>query len=127
MVMKNNLIGKFNCNKNGVKIKMLNNPRAGVRIRKIKRMVKDPIKVFPSKNHSRVKMMKKMRSRTKTSPIRIHYQIRMTRDNPDKVHFKRSKVEQGGARWSKVEKNENRVCKKRDLVNNYKNIEMVNR
>ena len=118
MVMKNNLIGKFNYNKNGVKIKMLNYPRAGVRIRKIKMMVKDPIKIFPSKNHSRVKMRVKMRSRTKISPIRIHYQIRMTRDNPDKVHFKRSKVE----------KNKNKVSNyKWGLVNNYKDVRMISR
>ena len=118
MVMKNNLIWKFNCNKNGVKIKVINYPRTGGRIRKTKKMVKDPIKVFPSKNHSRVKMMKKMRSRTKTSPIRIHYQIRMTRDNPDKVHFKQSKVE----------KNENKVPKcKWGLVNNYKDVKMISR
>ena len=118
MVMKNNLIGKFNYNRSGMKIKVPNYPRTGVKIRKTKKMVKDQIKVFPSENHSKVKMMKKMRSQIKTSPIKIHCQIRMMRNNPDKVHFERSKVE----------KNENRVSKyKWDLVNNYKDVEMISR
>ena len=118
MVMKNNLIGKFNCNKNGMKIKVLNYPRNSVKIRQTKKMVKDQIKVFPSESHSKVKMMKEARSQIKTPPIKIHCQIRMMRNNQDKVHFERGKVE----------KNENRVYKyKWDLVNNYKDVRMISR
>ena len=117
MVMKNNLIGKFNCNRNGMKIKVPNYPRTSVKIRQIMKMVKDQIKVSPSEDSSIVKVMKKMRSQVKIPPIKIHCQMRMMKDNPDKVHFKRSGVE----------KNENRVCKKWDLVTNYKNVEMINR
>ena len=124
MVVKNNLTEKFNYNKNGVTIKVSNYLRTGVKFGETKKMVKDRITVFPNKDSSTVKVM---RSQAKIPPIKIHSPMRMMKNNPDKVHFKRSKVEQGGARWSKVEKNENRVCKKRDLVNNYKNIEMVNR
>ena len=118
MVMKSNLTKKFNYNRNGMTIKVSDYSRTGVRIGKAKKMVKDQIKVFPSENHSRVKMMKKMRSQIKTSPIKIHCQIRMMRNNPDKVHFERSKVE----------KNDNRVYKyKWDLVNNYKDVKMISR
>ena len=76
MVVKNNLTEKFNYNKNGVTIKVSNYLRTGVKFGKTKKMVKDQIKVFPSENHSKVKMMKKMRSQIKTSPIKIHCQIR---------------------------------------------------
>ena len=124
MVVKNNLTEKFNYNKNGVTIKVSNYLRTGVKFGETKKMVKDQITVFPNKDSSIVKVM---RSQVNIPPIKIHSPMRMMKNNPDKVHFKRSKVEQGGARWSKVEKNENRVCKKRDLVNNYENIEMDNR
>ena len=116
--MKNNLVEMFSYNKNGVRVKMLNYPRAGVRIRKIKMMVKDLIRIFPSKIHSRVKMMMKMRSQTKISPIKIHYQIKVMRNNPDKAHSERSKVE----------KNKNKVSNyKWGLVNNYKDVRMISR
>ena len=117
MVMKSNLTKKFNYNRDGMTIKVSNYPRTGVRVGKAKKMVKDQITVFPNEDSSKVKVMKKMRNQIKISPIKIHYQMRMMKNNPDKVHFERSEVE----------KNENRVCKKRDLVNNYKTIEMVNR
>ena len=115
---------EFNYDKNETMIQMSNYLRAGARIRKTRKMVEVQNTVFPNKDSSIVKVM---RSRVNIPPIKIHSPMRMMKNNPDKVHFKRSKVEQGGARWSKVEKNENRVCKKRDLVNNYENIEMVNR
>ena len=124
MVVKNNLTEKFNYNKNGVTIKVSNYLKTGVKFGETKKMVKDRITVFPNKDSSIVKVM---RNQANIPPIRIHSPMRMMKNNPDKVHFKRSKVEQGGARRSKVEKNENRVCKKRDLVNNYENIEMDNR
>ena len=126
MVVKNTKTKtkKFDYNKNETTIKMFNHLRAGIRIRKTRKMVKKQNTVSPNKDSS---MTKVMRSQVNIPPIKIHSPMRMMKNNPDKVHFKRSKVEQGGARWSKVEKNENRVCKKRDLVNNYENIEMVNR
>ena len=114
MVVKNNLTEKFNYNKNGVTIKVSNYLRTGVKFGETKKMVKDQITVFPNKDSS---MTKVMRSQVNIPPIKIHSPMRMMKNNPDKVHFKRSKVE----------KNENRVCKKRDLVNNYENIEMDNR
>ena len=117
MVVKSNLTEKFNYSKNGTTIKMSNYLRTGVRFGKTKKMVKDQITVFPNEDSSKVKVMKKMRNQIKISPIKIHCQMRMMKDNPDKVYFKRSGVE----------KNENRVCKKWDLVTNYKNVEMINR
>ena len=117
MVVKSNLTEKFNYNKNGVTIKVSNYLRTGVKFGETKKMVKDQITVFPNKDSSIVKVKKKMRSQVKIPPIKIHCQMRMMKDNPDKVHFKRSGVEKNG----------NRVCKKWDLVNNYKNVEMINR
>ena len=116
--MKSNLTKKFNYNRNGMKIKVPNYTRTGVKIRKTKKMVKDQIKVFPNEDSSKIKVMKKMRSQIKTSPIKIHCQIRMMRNNPDKVHFERSKVE----------KNKNKVSNyKWGLVNNYKDVRMISR
>ena len=123
MVVKNNLTKKFNCDKSRVTIKVPNYMKTGMKFGEAKKMVKNRFTVFPSKDSSTVKVM---RSQVNIPPIKIHSPMRMIKNNPTKVHFKRSKVEQGGARWSKVE-SENRVCKKRDLVNNYENIEMVNR
>ena len=123
MVVKSNLTEKFNYNKNGVTIKVSNYLRTGMKFGETKKMVKDRITVFPNKDSSTVKVM---RSQVNIPPIKIHSPMRMMKNNPTKVHFKRSKVEQGGARWSKVE-NENNVCKKQGLVNNYEDIEMVNR
>ena len=71
-------------------------------------------------------MTKVMRSKVNIPPIKTHSPMKMMKYNLNK-DFKWSKVEQGGARWSKVEKNENRVCKKRDLVNNYKDVKMISR
>ena len=125
MVVKNTKTKtkKFNYNKNETTIKMFNHLRASIRIGKTRKMVKEQNTVFPNKDSSTVKVM---RGQVNIPPIKIHSPMRMMKNNPDKVHFKRSKVEQGGARWSKVE-SENNVYKKRDLVNNYENIEMVNR
>ena len=123
MVVKSNLTKKFNCDKSRVTIKVSNYMKTGIKFGETKEMVKDRITVFPNKDSSTVKVM---RSQVNIPPIKIHSPMRMMKNNPTKVHFKRSKVEQGGARWSKVE-SKNRVCKKRDLVNNYENIEMVNR
>ena len=123
MVVKNNLTKKFNCDKSRVTIKVSNYMKTGIKFGETKEMVKDRITVFPNKDSSTVKVM---RSQVNIPPIKIHSPMRIMKNNPTKVHFKRSKVEQGGARWSKVE-TENNVCKKRDLVNNYENIEMVNR
>ena len=126
MVVKNTKTKtkKFNYNKNGTTIRVSNYLRTGMRFGKTKKMVKEQNTVSPNKDSS---MTKVMRSQVNIPPIKIHSPMRMMKNSPDKVHFKRSKVEQGGARWSKVEKNENRVCKKRDLVNNYENIKMDNR
>ena len=123
MVVKNNLTKKFNCDKSKVTIKVSNYMKTGIKFGETKEMVKDRITVFPNKDSSTVKVM---RSQVNIPPIKIHSPMRMMKNNPTKVHFKRSKVEQGGARWSKVE-SENNMCKKRGLVNNYEDIEMVNR
>ena len=114
MVVKSNLTEKFNYNKNGMTIKVSNYLRTGMKFGETKKMVKDRITVFPNKDSSTVKVM---RSQVDIPPIKIHSPMRMMKNNPDKVHFKRSGVE----------KNENRVCKKWDLVTNYKNIKMINR
>ena len=124
MVMKSNLTEKFSYNKNGMTIKVSNYLRTGVKFGKTKKMVKEQNTVSPNKDSS---MTKVMRSQVNIPPIKIHSPRKMMKYNLDKVHFKWSKVEQGGARWSKVKKSENRVCKERDLVNNYENIEMANR
>ena len=113
MVVKSNLTEKFNYNKNGVTIKVSNYLRTGMKFGETKEMVKDRITVFPNKDSSTVKVM---RSQVNIPPIKIHSPMRIMKNNPTKVHF----------RWSKVE-NENNVCKKQGLVNNYEDIEMVNR
>ena len=123
MVVKSNLTKKFNCDKSRVTIKVSNYMKTGIKFGETKEMVKDRITVFPNKDSSTVKVM---RSQVNIPPIKIHSPMRMMKNNPTKVHLKRSKVEQGGARWSKVESEDN-VYKKRDLVNNYENNEMVNR
>ena len=123
MVVKSNLTKKFNCDKSRVTIKVSNYMKTGMKFGETKKMVKNRITVFPNKDSSTVKVM---RSQVNIPPIKIHSPMRMMKNNPTKVHLKRSKVEQGGARWSKVE-NENNVCKKQGLVNNYEDIEMVNR
>ena len=125
MVVKNTKTKnkKFNYNRNETTIKMFNYLRAGIRIRKTRKMVEVQNTVFPNKDSS---MTKVMRSKVNIPPIKIHSPMKMMKYNLDK-DFKWSKVEQGGARWSKVKKSENRVCKERDLVNNYESIEMDNR
>ena len=125
MVVKNTKTKnkKFNYNKNETTIKMFNYLRAGIRIRKARKMVKKQNTVSPNKDSS---MTKVMRSQVNFPLIKIHSPMKMMKYNLDK-DFKGSKVEQGGARWSKVKKSENRVCKERNLVNNYENIKMDNR
>ena len=123
MVMKSNLTEKFNYNKNGVTIKVSNYLRTGIKFGETKKMVKDRITVFPNKDSSTVKVM---RSQVDIPPIKIHSPMKMMKYNLNK-DFKWSKVEQGGARWSKVRKSKNRVCKERTLVNNYENIRKDNR
>ena len=105
------------------KIKMFNHLRAGIRIRKTRKMVKKQNTVSPNKDSS---MTKVMRSKVNIPPIKIHSPMKMMKYNLNK-DFKWSKVEQGGARWSKVRKSKNRVCKERTLVNNYENIRKDNR
>ena len=114
---------EFNYDKNEATIQMFNYLGAGVRIRKTRKMVEVQNTVFPNKDSS---MTKVMRSQVNFPLIKIHSPMKMMKYNLDK-DFKGSKVKQGGARWSKVKKSENRVCKERNLVNNYENIEMDNR
>ena len=125
MVVKNTKTKnkKFNYNKNETTIKMFNYLRAGIRIRKARKMVKKQNTVSPNKDSS---MTKVMRSQVNIPPIKIHSPMKVMKYNLDR-DFKWSKVEQGGARWSKVKKSRNRVCKERNLVNNYENIKMDNR
>ena len=125
MVVKNTKTKtkKFNYDKNETTIQMFNYLRADVRIRKTRKMVEVQNTVFPNKDSS---MTKVMRSKVNIPPIKIHSPRKMMKYNLDK-DFKWSKVKQGGAKWSKVKKSENRVCKERNLVNNYENIEMDNR
>ena len=123
MVVKNNLTEKFNYNKNGMTIKVSNYLRTGMKFGETKKMVKDRITVFPNKDSSTVKVM---RSQVNIPPIKIHSPMKMMKYNLNK-DFKWSKVEQGGARWSKVRKSKNKVCKERTLVNNYENIRKDNR
>ena len=99
------------------KIKMFNHLRAGIRIRKTRKMVKKQNTVSPNKDSS---MTKVMRSKVNIPPIKIHSPMKMMKYNLNK-DFKWSKVEQGGARWSKVRKSKNRVCREQNLVNNYEN------
>ena len=113
MVVKSNLTKKFNYNKSSVTIKVSNYLRTGIKFGETKKMVKDRITVFPNKDSSTVKVM---RSQVNIPPIKIHSPMRMMKNNPTKVHF----------RWSKVE-NENNEYKKQGVVNNYEDIEMVNR
>ena len=119
MVVKNTKTKtkKFNYNKNGTTIKMFNHLRAGIRIRKTRKMVKEQNTVSPNKDSS---MTKVMRSKVNIPPIKIHSPMKMMKYNLNK-DFKWSKVEQGGARWSKVKKSKNRMCRKQNLVNNYEN------
>ena len=113
MVVKSNLTKMFNCKKSRVTIKVSNYLRTGIKFGETKKMVKDQITVSPNKDSSTVKVM---RSQVNIPPIKIYSPMRMMKNNPTKVHFS----------WSKVEK-ENNVCKKQGLVNNYEDIEMVNR
>ena len=99
MVVKSNLTEKFDYNKNGVTIKVSNYLRTGMKFGETKKMVKDRITVFPNKDSSTVKVM---RSQVNIPPIKIHSPMRMMKNNPTKVHLKRSKVEQGGARWRRT-------------------------
>ena len=119
MVVKNTKTKtkKFNYNKNETTIKMFNHLRAGIRIRKTRKMVKEQNTVFPNKDSS---MTKVMRSKVNIPPIKTHSRMKMMKYNLNK-DFKWSKVEQGGARWSKVRKSKNRVCREQNLVNNYEN------
>ena len=119
MVVKNTKTKtkKFNYNKNETTIKMFNHLRAGIRIRKTRKMVKEQNTVSPNKDSS---MTKVMRSKVNIPPIKIHSPMKMMKYNLNK-DFKWSKVEQGGARWSKVRKSKNRVCREQNLVNNYEN------
>ena len=96
MVVKSNLTKKFNCKKSRVTIKVPADQRTGIKFGETKKMVKDRITVFPDKDSSTVKVM---RSQVNIPPIKIHSPMRIMKNNPTKVHFKRSKVEQGGARW----------------------------
>ena len=125
MVVKNTKTKnkEFNYDKNETTIQMFNYLRAGVRIRKTRKMVEVQNTVFPNKDSS---MTKVMRSKVNIPPIKTHSPMKMMKYNLNK-DFKWSKVEQGGARWSKVRKSKNRVCKERTLVNNYENIRMDNR
>ena len=119
MVVKNTKTKnkEFNYDKNETTIQMFNYLRAGVRIRKTRKMVEVQNTVFPNKDSS---MTKVMRSKVNIPPIKIHSPMKMMKYNLDK-DFKWSKVEQGGARWSKVKKSKNRVCREQNLVNNYEN------
>ena len=65
-------------------------------------------------------MTKVMRSKVNIPPIKIHSPMKMMKYNLNK-DFKWSKVEQGGARWSKVRKSKNRVCREQNLVSNHEN------
>ena len=109
---------EFNHDKNETTIQMFNYLRADVRIRKTRKMVEVQNTVFPNKDSS---MTKVMRSQVNIPPIKIHNPRKMMKYNLDKVHFKWSKVEQGGARWSRMRKSKNRVCREQNLVNNYEN------
>ena len=119
MVVKNTKTKnkEFNYDKNETMIQMSNYLRAGARIRKTRKMVEVQNTVFPNKDSS---MTKVMRSKVNIPPIKIHSPMKMKKYNLNK-DFKWSKVEQGGARWGKVKKSKNRVCKERTLVNNYEN------
>ena len=90
---------EFNYDKNEATIQMFSYLGAGVRIRKTRKMVEVQNTVFPNKDSSTVKVM---RSQVNIPPIKIHSPMRMMKNNPDKLHFKRSKVEQGGARWGRT-------------------------
>ena len=136
MVVKNTKTKnkKFNYNKNETTIQMFNYLGAGIRIRKTGKMVEVQNTVFPNKDSSMTKVMRSkvnippikthspMKKRIKThSPmkkrIKAHSPMKAVKYNLSKG-FKWSKVEQGGARLSKVEKSKNRVCREQNLVNN---------
>ena len=102
------------------KNKKFNYLRAGIRIRKTRKMVEVEDTVFPNKdspmtkvNIPPIKTHSPMKKRIKT-----HSPMKTVKYNLSKG-FKWSKVEQGGAKWSKVKKRKNRVCKDQNLVNNY--------
>ena len=128
MVVKNtkNKNKEFNYDKNEATIQMFSYLGAGVRIRKTRKMVEVQNTVFPNKDSSMTKMRIKthnpMKMRIKThNPmkmrIKTHIPMKMVKYNLSKG-FKWSKVEQGGARLSKVGKSKNRVCREQNLVNN---------
>ena len=127
---------EFNHDKNETTIQMFSYLGAGVRIRKTKKMVEVQNTVFHNKDSSMTKMRIKthnpmkmrikthnpMKMRIKThNPmkmrIKTHIPMKMVKYNLSKG-FKWSKVEQGGARLSKVGKSKNRVCREQNLVNN---------
>ena len=119
MVVKNTKTKnkEFNYDKNETTIQMFNYLRADVRIRKTRKMVEVQNTVFPNKDSS---MTKVMRSKVNIPPIKIHSPMKMMKYNLNK-DFKWSKVEQGGARWSRMRESKNRVCREQNLVNNYEN------
>ena len=126
MVVKNTKTKnkKFNYDKNEATIQMFSYLGAGVRIRKTRKMVEVQNTVFPNKDSPMTKMRIKthnpMKMRIKTHnpmKMRIKTHIPMVKYNLSKG-FKWSKVEQGGARLSKVGKSKNRVCREQNLVNN---------
>ena len=131
MVVKNTKTKnkEFNYDKNEATIQMFSYLGAGVRIRKTRKMVEVQNTVFPNKDSSMTKMRIKthnpMKMRIKThNPmkmrIKTHIPMKMVEYNLSEG-FKWSKVEQGGARLSKVGKSKNRVCREQNLVNNYEN------
>ena len=96
MVVKNTKTKnkKFNYNKNETTIKMFNYLRAGIRIRKTRKMVEVQNTVFPNKDSS---MTKVMRSKVNIPPIKTHSPMKMMKYNLSR-NLRWSKVEQGGAR-----------------------------
>ena len=134
MVVKNTKTKtkKFNYNKNETMIKMFNHLRAGIRIRKTRKMVKEQntvssmskvmrskVNIPPIKTHSPMKKRMETHSPMKKR-IKTHSPMKTVKYNLSKG-FKWSKVEQGGARLSKVGKSKNRVCREQNLVNNHEN------
>ena len=118
MVVKNTKTKnkEFNYDKNEATIQMFSYLGAGVRIRKTRKMVEVQNTVFPNKDSSMTKMRIKTHNPMKMR-IKTHIPMKMVKYNLSEG-FKWSKVEQGGARLSKVGKSKNRVCREQNLVNN---------
>ena len=128
MVVKNTKTKnkEFNYDKNETTIQMFNYLRAGVRIRKTRKMVEVQNTVFPNKDSSMTKMRIKthnpMKMRIKThNPMKMRIKTHNPMEMRIKTHILMKMVKYNlskSFKLGKVEKSKNGVCREQSLVDN---------